>query len=200
MGNKKDIRENFEVKLRCPNCGNYTSIQRSISQGRERDHIKNLHCPHCKTYQKFTEIRNYDKVRYLELNNDPTTIKIYNNINRIMIKLEVNNQYFKVMNELESRLVNNSIILNSDYNLMETLILNYINNDTEFRTKVKEIDRMDIYDPVILGLNIKKPLYDLFEDYCKVNDIDKMDTLQRIVKLVSNEELSFKFSTRKVNN
>ena len=191
MGKKG--KESFEFQLRCPSCGNYTSIQRASGSTRANGHLKNFHCPYCESYQKFTEVHNYDEMRFLD--NDPmrSTIKIYHNQDRVRVNLVVTPHFFKIWSLTEEKLVSEAIITNSDYNLIENLILNFINNETGLREKVVKTDRMEIYTDVVLSLNIKKSILDLFTDYCDMYKYDKVDILRKIVMTLEGRDYKIVF-------
>lgn len=46
----------------CPSCGKPFPIMRNHGQHRERNHIKDIWCPYCKSDQKFKEVKRGEMV------------------------------------------------------------------------------------------------------------------------------------------
>ena len=55
------IANKYEISIFvCPDCGNKFPLPRAKSMRREKNHIKDLWCPHCKQKVKTMEIRPQD--------------------------------------------------------------------------------------------------------------------------------------------
>lgn len=176
--------------IKCPNCGYISVIPRKTLNSKGPDHLKNFHCPKCTSYQKHTEIDHYDEYVFRRKNGLVSGIKVYRDKRRVEVKVKTSNSHFRRWDELENSLVTRSIIHNSDYNLIETFILNYL-DEGKFAEEINDNYRSEISltEDVIMKFNISRSIYDRFIFKCEDNNLVDTRVLHHILEYIFNNDI-----------
>ncbi|QXN67916.1 hypothetical protein FPHOBKDP_00166 [Listeria phage LPJP1] len=180
--------------LICNNCGNKVMIQRKVSINKAVDHIKTINCYHCKSYQQFTEVVDYEKSNNL-FGHDNTKINlVIFDKPRKNIRVIIPKKYIDNYTNREKDLIYSGILNNSDYNLIELFILNYIDNNGI--TEEMNIQNMEIIDfiPETLLLNCRYDIYEDFVKSCKKNNESPNDVITNFIYNAASNKIKFSFS------
>lgn len=191
-------RSYYQYNLKCPNCGGMSTIQREIRISHERDHVKNLYCPQCKTTQKFTQIQNYEEYQYAEKTKSDKLLHIFTVPNRINLGIFMNDNVFVKWSKMNEDLIKRAITVNSDYNLAEILLLNYITDNNNIRSSIIEYPYTiykNAYEPVVIKFSIKNSIYWTFLDICREDKLDPVQEIQNLINYSVATSPSFSFES-----
>lgn len=204
MGKKNSVRNSKQMReshLKCPNCNHISSIPRHTNRTRRNNHIKNFYCPKCKSYQKHNEINDYDKYKYLKDNDLLSEVKIYHAKRREELVVETSKVIFKYWDQLENDLVTKNYVMNADYNLIENLLLNYINKDSLFfninNYYMKNGSKRETLDKVRIKFNISSFILNRFKIICRQKNKDCINVIQTILEYLLYMDNSIDFNSER---
>lgn len=193
-----------KTNLMCPNCGEISNIQRHNSKLKTKGHIKDLNCPFCQSMQKMIEIPNIDEYNYAIRNSEKLTeLKIYSNkrsTTEFNIKLTIGT--FNRWEKLNSDPFNDRIFSQAEYSLLETIILNFLNEE-KFREKMicrcDETDRRvkDVVFSESMNFRLNSTIYQRFMDYCDILMIKPSILIQAMVDEMYDSDIRFNFENKK---
>lgn len=193
-----------KTNLMCPNCGEISNIQRHNSRLKSKGHIKDLNCPFCQSMQKMIEIPNIDEYNYAIRNSEKLTeLKIYSNKRSTVefnIKLTIGT--FNKWEKLNSDPFNEKIFNQAEYSLLETIILNFLNEE-KFRKKMiyryEETDRRvkDVVFSESMNFRLNSTIYQSFMDYCDILMIKPSILIQAMVDEMYDSDIRFNFENKK---
>lgn len=193
-----------KTNLMCPNCGEISNIQRHSSKLKSKGHIKDLNCPFCQSMQKMIEIPNIDEYNYAIRNSEKLTeLKIYSNKRSTIefnIKLTIGT--FNKWEKLNSDPFNEKIFNQAEYSLLETIILNFLNEE-KFRKKMicryEETDRRvkDVVFSESMNFRLNSTIYQRFMDYCDILMIKPSILIQAMVDEMYDSDIRFNFENKK---
>lgn len=193
-----------KTNLMCPNCGEISNIQRHNSRLKSKGHIKDLNCPFCQSMQKMIEIPNLDEYNYAIRNSEKLTeLKLYSNkrsTTEFNIKLTIGT--FNRWEKLISDPFNERIFNLADYNLMETIMLNFL-NESKFREKMtrryNETEKKikDIVFSESMNFRINSTLYKRFITHCETLMIKPNILIQSMIDEMYESDISFNFENKK---
>lgn len=192
-----------ETSLMCPNCGMINTIQRKNANLRVEGHVKDLNCPGCKSMQKMIEIPDIDKYNYtLKSSDNLLNIKLYSKyvtVSNLKVTLTIGS--YKKWSKILSNEIYKKIFDQSDYNIMETLLLNYLNND-DFREKADKLyklkNKINIKSIQMenVTFSIYTPIYVRISDYCLMENIDISVLLQTLMDMMDESDVKFDFKSK----
>ena len=176
--------------IKCPNCDHQSVISRKFSRLKGDGHLKNFHCPNCNSLQRHTEISNYDVYSYRKKNEEFSNIKIFKSKRRLEVKINTSASLFRTWNILEADLTTQSIILNSDYNLMENLLLNYI-EEGDFREEVNLYyqEKPTIIEEAVIKFNISMAVYERFKLICEEAGLIDTIVIHHILEFIYDNDV-----------
>lgn len=193
-----------KTNLMCPNCGEISNIQRHSSKLKTKGHIKDLNCPFCQSMQKMIEIPNIDEYNYAIRNSEKLTeLKVYSNkrsTTEFNIKLTIGT--FNKWEKLNSDPFNEKIFNQAEYSLLETIILNFLNEE-KFREKMicryEETDRRvrDVVFSESMNFRLNSTIYQRFMDYCDILMIKPSILIQAMVDEMYDSDIRFNFENKK---
>lgn len=193
-----------KTNLMCPNCGEISNIQRHNSKLKTKGHIKDLNCPFCQSMQKMIEIPNIDEYNYAIRNSEKLTeLKIYSNkrsTTEFNIKLTIGT--FNRWEKLNSDPFNEKIFNQAEYSLLETIILNFLNEE-KFRKKMicryeETVRRVkDVVFSESTNFRLNSMIYQRFMDYCDILMIKPSILIQAMVDEMYDSDIRFNFENKK---
>lgn len=183
-----------QVHLKCPNCGNVTPIMKNASNVKESGHLKKFSCPKCKVYSNHEQINDYDTYSYKE-KAMKVPVKVYRDRSRVELLIPTTGAYLLKYTKLGQNLVNQNILYQGDYNLLENLILNYL-HEAPFQTEVDSYYTANVVlDQVYIKANVNAFILEQLKDLCSAKNMLLDKTLHALFHYIYVNDISLQTDT-----
>lgn len=195
------------TNLLCPHCGNVSTIQRMTNSLKEEGHSKNLNCPYCKSMQRTIEIPDMDSYNYrTKYSENASEVKLFSkNFSAVSVNVRLTIGTFRKWKSVIKEPINEKIFEVSEYNLMETLILNFLNTKAykekvmhDYKLRVKNMNKTILSETINFKLN--RVVFNRFMEYCRANDIEPSVLIQSIIDDFHGSEIKYDFSNKHNNH
>lgn len=195
------------TNLLCPHCGEVSNIQRIMHSARKEGHSKDLNCPYCRSMQRMIEIPDIDghkyRAKYLETTSE---VKLYSkNFSTVSVNSRLTIGSLRKWNSILKDPVNEKIFEASEYSMMETLMLNFLNVQNykdrvmhSYKLKIKNLKKTVLSETV--NFKINKVIFNRFMEYCRANDMDASVLIQSIIDDFHESEITYDFSNKHDNH
>ena len=133
-------------------------------------------------------------------------VKLFSkNFSAVSVNVRLTIGTFRKWKSVIKEPINEKIFEVSEYNLMETLILNFLNTKAykekvmhDYKLRIKNIYKTILSETINFKLN--RVVFNRFMEYCRANDIEPSVLIQSIIDDFHGSEIKYDFSNKHNNH